>query len=116
MYTGEYFMGEPLQIREATRKQGNVKLSFSDFIRFRSFLALRAGLDPDRTVTLVRTIPAKLYAAGSIVGIDEVAMANAIAEFLSLPYSEHLNDRDPQFDILPSSFCITHGVIPLRDS
>ncbi|MDH5641491.1 MAG: GspE/PulE family protein, partial [Nitrospira sp.] len=109
-------MGEPLQIREATRKHGNVKLSFSDFIRFRSFLALRAGLDPDRTVTLVRTIPAKLYAAGSIVGIDEVAMANAIAEFLSLPYSEHLNDRDPQFDILPSSFCITHGVVPLRDS
>jgi type IV pilus assembly protein PilB len=109
-------MGESARVQGSSPNQAMGRINPGDFARFRDFLVKRIGLAPDKTATFAKTTPAKLYAAGTIVGVDESDMAQAIAEFLTVPYATQLNAGEPQLDILPPSFCMMHGVIPLRDT
>ena len=107
-------MGEPTKAQPLTPNTNWINPG--DFSRFQEYLAKQAGLHPDKAITLTKAMPAKLYAAGTIVGIDEAQMAKAIAQFLALPYVSHINPVELQLDILPPSFCLMHGVIPLRET
>ncbi|MBH0200320.1 MAG: type II/IV secretion system protein [Nitrospira sp.] len=109
-------MSELARARATSQNQAMGRIGPGDFARFRDFLVKRVGLTPDKVTTIAKTSPAKLYAAGTVVGIDESDMAHAIAEFLNVPYADQLNAGEPQLDILPPSFCLMHGVIPLRDT
>lgn len=109
-------MSESARARATSQNQVTVQINPGDFVRFRDFLVKRVGLAPDKMATIVKATPAKLYAAGTIVGIDESDMAQAIAEFLNVPYTDQLNAGEPQLDVLSHSFCLMHGVIPLHDT
>lgn len=107
-------MGEPAKIQ--LLHQNNTWVNPGDFPRFREFLIKQTGLHPEKASTLAKAMPTKLYAAGTLVGIDEAQMAKTIALFLSLPYAPHVNPAELQLDVLPSSFCLMHGIIPLRET
>jgi hypothetical protein len=94
-------MGEPAKIQPL--HQNNTWVNPGDFPRFREFLIKQAGLHPEKASTLAKAMPTKLYAAGTLVGIDEAQMAKTIALFLSLPYAPHVNPAELQLDVLPSS-------------
>lgn len=107
-------MGDPAKAQPLTPNTNWINPG--DFSRFREYLVKQAGLHADKAATLAKAMPAKLYAAGTIVGIDEAQMAKAITQFLALPYVPHVNPAELQLDILPPSFCLLHGVIPLCET
>ena len=109
-------MSELARSRATSQNQAMGRIDPSDFARFREFLITRVGLTPDKVATIAKTSPAKLYAAGIIIGIDESDMAQAVAEFFNVPYTAQLNTSELQINVLPSSFCLMHGVVPLRDA
>ncbi|HMS83960.1 MAG TPA: ATPase, T2SS/T4P/T4SS family [Nitrospira sp.] len=88
----------------------------TDFPRFREFLIKQTDLPSEKATTLSKTTPVKLYLAGTIVGLDEVQIAKALAEFLWLPYVEHVRPDELQLDVLSPSFCLMHGLIPLQNT
>ena len=86
----------------------------ADFVQFKEYLSEQLRLTPEKKAVIAKTPPAKLYAASSLLGIDEQRLAQALAVFLKLPYLERI-DRDAiRLGVLPASFCKTRQVVAVR--
>ncbi|TAL08525.1 MAG: response regulator [Nitrospirae bacterium] len=88
----------------------------ADFTRFKNELAGQVQASPDKKALLAKTSPSRMYAASSLLGIDERKIAQALAAFLKLPYLAKIDQDVIRLGVLPASFCKTHSVVAVRDA
>ena len=88
----------------------------ADFVRFKEFLAAQLSLTPEKKAQIAKTPPAKLYAASSLLGIDEQRIAQALATFLKLPYLARISPDVIRLGVLPASFCRLHQVVAIGEA
>ena len=87
----------------------------ADFVQFKDYLSEQLRLAPEKKAVVAKMPPAKLYAASSLLGIDEQRIAQALAVFLKLPYLARIGQDVIRLGVLPASFCKTHQVVAVRD-
>jgi type IV pilus assembly protein PilB len=106
----------PPKSSSAGHANWNVKLRPSEFSRFKEALAARLKLSPDGRAALAKIAPAELYVHTSLAGIPAAQVARAIAEFLSLPFAQVLDEAEVKLGVLPTTFCAANLLVPLADA
>jgi type IV pilus assembly protein PilB len=91
----------------------SVKLRPSEFARFKDALGARLKLSPDARAALARVVPAELYVHTAFVGIPAAQVARAMADFLSLPYAQSLEEAEAKLGVFPTVFCTANTLVPL---
>jgi type IV pilus assembly protein PilB len=92
------------------------KMEPSDFSHFRKFLFNQVDVDPAAKDHCTATPPSQVYAMGRSLGITSTQMAKYIADFLKLPYIDHINPYDVRLGVLPIPFCKTNLVVALGEA
>ncbi|MDO9529434.1 MAG: ATPase, T2SS/T4P/T4SS family [Syntrophales bacterium] len=87
----------------------------ADFIKFKESLFEQLNLDPEKKFKFANTPPSMIYSISSDIGTNESKTAKHIAEFLKLPYVPHINPEDVQLGVLPTTFCKSNHILPLKD-
>lgn len=102
---------EELRRRPSVRDPGGIP---SDFARFKSFLLQRFPIPPDKHSLVSALTPTEVYAVASELGMSESQMAQAVAEFLRLPYRPSLTLVEVALGVLPTPFCRANLVVAVH--
>ncbi|MBK7972691.1 MAG: type II/IV secretion system protein [Deltaproteobacteria bacterium] len=86
--------------------------------RFRQFVEslVRSGVVPlQHRAAVAALAPRVLFTQLGRLGVDEAAVAKALAAFLGLDFKPSIAPEDVRIGILPTAFCIENMVIPVVD-
>jgi type IV pilus assembly protein PilB len=86
----------------------------SDFARFKTFLTQRFPIPPDKHALVSALTPAELYTAAGEFAMTEGQVAQAVAEFLRLPYRPSLALAEVALGVLPTPFCRANLVVAIN--
>jgi len=95
---------------------GYERISPSDFILFKEFLFDKLSLEPEKRYRLSNTLPSGIYSISSEIGIKDRKIAQYMAEFLKFPYVSNIDPEDVQLGVLPTPFCKSNHVVPVKPS
>jgi CheY-like chemotaxis protein len=104
---------QALQQRAAPQPK---RSKLEDFWHFRDFLFVHLRLPPEKQELVAKVSPANLYSMAALLGIDERQIAQALADFLKLPYRDKINPEKIRLGVLPAVFCRHHLVIAIHES
>jgi type IV pilus assembly protein PilB len=91
----------------------DTRLRPTEFARFKEYLAARANLAPDAKAALGKIAARDLYAQAALVRLTEKGIAEAMAQFLSLPFREKIDPKFVRMGVLPTAFCKSRLVVPV---
>jgi len=91
----------------------DARLRPAEFTRFKEVLATKANLPPDARAALGRVQARDLYPQAAALRISEKTVAEAIAQFLSLPYREKIDPKFVRMGVLPTPFCKSRLILPV---
>lgn len=87
----------------------------SDFSEFKDFLFDQLNLSTNDRKRLAALQPSKVYNICSELNIKADIIAKHIATFTKLPYISHIDPSEIKLGVLPTPFCMTNKVVPLKD-
>jgi len=108
----------PLEARPAESRNDDrwdSRLKPSEFTRFKDFLGTKAKLALETKATLAKLASQDLYTASGSLGITAKQMAEALSEFLKIPYSSELDPAIVKLGVLPTAFCKTNSIVAVTD-
>jgi type IV pilus assembly protein PilB len=91
----------------------DARLRPTEFARFKEYLGARANLAADAKAALGRVSARDLYAQAASYRLTEKAIAEAMAQFLSLPYRDRIEPKFVRMGVLPTPFCKSRLVVPV---
>lgn len=84
------------------------------FQEFKAFVAGQAKASPADQEAVSRIAPSELYRLCAILSRPAAQVARWVAEFLGLPFLPSLDASTLDATVLPSAFCTTNLVAPIR--
>lgn len=94
----------------------NERILPSDFLQFKESLFNQLDVKDEVRDKFCNVPPSKIYSICKDLGIGSGQMAQYMAKFLQLPYLPHVFPEDVELGMLPSSFCQSNLVVPVRDT
>ncbi|MCX5811349.1 MAG: ATPase, T2SS/T4P/T4SS family [Proteobacteria bacterium] len=90
------------------------KITPSDFIQFKEFLAEELGFSSDIKDRLMHTIPSQIYSMLSDSGIPSSQVAQLIAKFFRFRYTPIIDPDDVNLGILSTPFSKSNSVVAVK--
>ena len=90
------------------------RMAAPKFTEFKEILIRKFRLPPPVGEKLASLQPSQIYALSPEVAITSKQVAMEMAEFLRLPYLPQIGRDMVQIGVLPTEFCKTHFVVPLK--
>jgi DNA-binding response OmpR family regulator len=86
----------------------------SKFIEFKEILVRKFHLPPLAAQNPASIQPSQIFALSPEMTITGKQLAREMAEFLHLPYLPQIDRDEVQLGVLPTEFCKTHSVVPVK--
>jgi len=103
----------PSETRADERWDG--RLRPTEYTRFKESLAMRHKLAPDAKAALQRVPSPDLYMGAASLGITTRQIAEALSEFLGIPYSSEIDPQSVRLGVLPTPFCKSNNIVAVTD-
>lgn len=101
------------EITETARTTGRERVTGSDFMRFKEFLAARLPANDRVRAVVARMGPGDMYAKAASGGVDASEVAELAAEFLGLPTMHAIGPEMIRLGVLPAPYCRANLVVPV---
>jgi type IV pilus assembly protein PilB len=92
------------------------KLLPSEFLQFKEFLFTQIALEPEKWYKFSNLPPQKIYLISGAVKISKSKIAQLIAKFLKVPYLSKINTDHIRLGVLPTIYCKSNHVVPVRNA